>query len=238
MQPYSQAHAPGRTKKTTGIWLALAVALGLHGFIIFLPTSTQMSPVNAIHDQIELQLTRFSPPPPVLQTAVPQAETPSPIPMPQPVSESAKDVFETPTEAVPPMSTSSLHARVLERDFETMSESEKNQMTNAILTRQFITEVSAIDQLFGKPLEQNNSEPQKEFHYPVRQSLITMLDQPLPQVPFAYTPGLVYFAYDPGVKGDIQRFWDKITPEFGWKTDNGTEFKCVWVLVIAACGWK
>jgi len=65
-----------------------------------------------------------------------------------------------------------------------------------------------------------------------------MLEQPLPDMPFAYTPGLVNFDYDPGVKGDLQRFWDVITPEFGWRTNNGTEFKCVWVLVIAACGWK
>jgi hypothetical protein len=78
----------------------------------------------------------------------------------------------------------------------------------------------------------------KEFHYPVRQNMMTMLDQPVPDLPFAYTPDLIYFAYDPGVKGDLQRMWDAITPEFGWRTDNGTEFKCKWILIIAACGWK
>jgi hypothetical protein len=65
-----------------------------------------------------------------------------------------------------------------------------------------------------------------------------MLDQPLPDVPFAYTPDLVYFAYEPGVKGDLQRFWDIITPEFGWRTKYGTEVKCGLLLVIIACGWK
>jgi hypothetical protein len=68
--------------------------------------------------------------------------------------------------------------------------------------------------------------------------MIAMLDQPMQKVPFAYTPGLVKFAYAPGVKGDLQRFWDVITPEFGWRTKNGTEFRCVWVLIIGGCGWK
>ena len=65
-----------------------------------------------------------------------------------------------------------------------------------------------------------------------------MLDQPMPDLPFAYTRGLVKFAYDPGLKGDLQRFWDVITPEFGWRTKNGTEFRCIWVLIIGGCGWK
>jgi len=68
--------------------------------------------------------------------------------------------------------------------------------------------------------------------------MIDMLDQPMPDVPFAYTPGLIYFAYDPGLKGDIQRFWDVITPEFGWRTKYGTEVRCKLILVIVGCGWK
>ena len=65
-----------------------------------------------------------------------------------------------------------------------------------------------------------------------------MLDQPLPDLPFAYTHGLVNFAYEPGVKGDLQRFWDVITPEFGWRTKYGTEVKCILILVVAGCAWK
>ena len=119
-----------------------------------------------------------------------------------------------------------------------MSEPEKRLLTSTILARQFITEESATDQLFGKPLQQPGTELYKEFHYPLRPDLLTMLDKPIPDVPFDYTPGLVYFAYDPGVKGDLQRFWDVITPEFGWRTKYGTEVRCVLVLVLVGCGWK
>jgi len=102
-------------------------------------------------------------------------------------------------------------ARDLEHDLEKMSEQAKRRMTNSILTRQFISEQSEADKLFGKPLVAYSSEPQKAFHYPVRQDMIAMLDQPMPEVPFAYTPRLINFAYDPGLKGDLQPFWDVIT---------------------------
>jgi len=111
-------------------------------------------------------------------------------------------------------------------------------MTNTILARQFITEESVTDQIFGKQSQQKHTELIKEFHYPVRPDMLVMLKRPMQELPFAYTPGLINFAYEPGVKGDLQRFWDVITPEFGWITDNGTEFKCKWLLVIAGCGWK
>ena len=119
-----------------------------------------------------------------------------------------------------------------------MDELERRELTNSILTRQFITEESVTDKLFGKQVLQQPSEFQKEFHYPVRRSMITMLDQPMQELPFAFTPGLIHFAYDPGVKGDLQRFWNVITPEFGWRTKYGTEVRCTWMLVIVGCGWK
>ncbi len=134
--------------------------------------------------------------------------------------------------------TTGLEKRNLQPDLNTMSKIERRQLTNTILARQFFTEESAVDQLFGKPLPQHNTEIQKEFHYPLRQNMISMLDQPMPEVPFGYTPDLVYFAYEPGVKGDLQRFWDVITPEFGWRTKYGTEVKCILLLVIVGCGWK
>lgn len=143
-----------------------------------------------------------------------------------------------PVVAEPPPSSASLITRALQRDLDIMSEPEREQLTNTVLSRQFFTDESAADQLFGKPLPQHNTELRKEFHYPPRQDMIDMLDQHMPEVPFTYTPGLIYFAYDPGLKGDIQRFWDVITPEFGWRTKYGTEVRCKWVLVIVGCGWK
>ena len=127
----------------------------------------------------------------------------------------------------------------IKRDLESMNTEQRTRLTHSILSSQFITEDSATDLLFGKPIADVQKEfTHQEFHFPQRPNLVKILDQPMQELPFDYTPGLVYFAYDPGIKGDLQRFWDVITPEFGWTSKYGTEVKCIWVLVIAACGWK
>jgi hypothetical protein len=234
MQNYTQGRVRTSTGKKTRIWLALAVALGLHAVILFLPITRHIPTTENTRAQIELQLTTFSPPAPAPQVPVQTEEEALPVSAP----ESSTIIVEAQTEIKTSILAASPKARDLEHDPEKMSEPAKRRMTNSILTRQFISEQSEADKLFGRPLVSYNSEPQKAFHYPVRQDMIAMLDQPMPEVPFAYTPGLINFAYDPGVKGDLQRFWDVITPEFGWRTKNGTEFKCIWVLIIGGCGWK
>ena len=232
-----------RTGRKAGIWLALCCALALHAIFLLLPIAEQMPPDDKLLSVIELQLTSFS-----LRSSVPleplaKPEALPPEPEPVLVSEQAVTAAENEIEVSPvvaesaPVKTSPV-ARNLRPDLDSMSELEKKQLKNTILARQFFSEESAADQLFGKPLPQNNTEIRKEFHYPLRPDLIAMLDQPLPEIPFAYIPDLVYFAYDPGVKGDFQRFWDVITPEFGWRTKYGTEVKCIMVLVIIGCGWK
>ena len=232
-----------RTGRKAGIWLALCCALALHVIFLLLPIAGQMPPDDKLLSVIELQLTTFSPRSSALLEPLAKPEALPPEPEPVLVSEQPVTAPENETEVSPvvaesaPVKTSPV-ARNLRPDLDSMSEPEKKQLKNMILARQFFTEKSAADQLFGKPLPQHNTEIRKEFHYPLRPDLIAMLDQPLPEVPFAYTPDLVYFAYDPGVKGDLQRFWDVITPEFGWRTKYGTEVKCIMVLVIIGCGWK
>ena len=108
--------------------------------------------------------------------------------------------------------------------------------TDVILSRQYISEEPVIDRLFGRPLEA--PAPQVDFRIPQRTDMLTMLNRPMQDLPFEYTPGLVHFAYAPGVRGDLQRFWDVITPEFGWRTNNGTEVRCKLLLVVIGCGWK
>jgi len=222
-----------RTEKKTRIWLALAVAIGLHAIILLLPITRHIPTTENTRALIKLRLTTFSPPAVAPQLPVQAAEA-APVSVPEP----PKAIVDAQAEIKPHILAASPQASDLEHDPGKMSEPAKRRMTNAILTRQFISEQSEADKLFGKPLVSYSSEPQKAFHYPLRQDMIAMLDQPMPEVPFAYTPGLINFAYDPGVKGNLQRFWDVITPEFGWRTKNGTEFKCVWVLIIGACGWK
>jgi hypothetical protein len=243
MQSDKQKKVETRTGKKAGIWLAFSFALGLHFILLFVPIASQMPVPENSRAPIELQLTTVSSQPETPLLPVPEPEEPAPEPVPESTPEPPKVVLEEQTEPTqvatePPALTTGLVARNLPPDPDNMSEPEKRQLTNTILARQFFTGESAVDQLFGKPLVQNNTEIQQEFHYPLKQNMMTMLDQPLPDVPFAYTPDLVYFAFEPGVKGDLQRFWDVITPEFGWRTRYGTEVRCVLVLVLIGCGWK
>ncbi|MEJ8567289.1 hypothetical protein [Elongatibacter sediminis] len=76
-----------------------------------------------------------------------------------------------------------------------------------------------------------------DFQFPERQNMYELLDRRLPHLPFDYEPGLVTFSYEPGWRGEIQRAWDFLTPEFGWITKNGTHVECRFVLVVAGCGW-
>ncbi len=250
MQTDGQTPLQKRTGENAGIWLALAFALALHLLFLLVPIIRQMPAVPSPGVTIELQLTSIDPPPvpsepePVTQTEPLSSEAePKPEPLPGPTAEKTAIVQDEPTASEPvanepPPPTTSLVARELQPDLDAMSEPEKRELTNSILSRQYFTEESAVDQLFGKPITQQNTESVNEFQYPSRPNMITMLDKPMPEVPFDYTPGLVYFAYDPGVKGDLQRFWDVITPEFGWRTKYGTEVRCKLLLVIIGCGWK
>jgi hypothetical protein len=238
-----------RTGKKTGIWLATLFAIGLHAVFLLLPIARQMPPLENIRNSIELQLTTLSPPP--SPAPVQQHEFLPPEKEPEPAKQPLADAVSEPLRAEPPKQTEFQpdvtdpaptapvqFARQNKRDLDNMSDLEKVQLMDTILARQYINEESAVDQLFGKLPVQDSTEIRKEFHYPTRPNMIAMLDQPMADVPFAYTPGLINFAYDPGVKGDFQRFWDDITPEFGWRTKYGTEVKCIIVLVIIGCGWK
>lgn len=238
MQERKQLPLKIRTGNRTGIWLALSAAFSIHVIIVFLPLSKQLAVSVSPDALIEVQLTAFSSPPEPQQIEM-EVEPPLPEIKPEPL----ENVAEIKPEPQPPMPQPPVMASVpqtpdLNERPDTLDKLDRKELTNSILSRQFITEESDTNKLFGKQLLQQPSEFQKEFHYPVRQSMITMLDQPMQELPFAYTPGLVHFAYDPGVKGDLQRFWDVITPEFGWRTKYGTEVRCIWAIVIVGCGWK
>jgi hypothetical protein len=219
----------------------------LHAVILLLPAGEETPPFPAPRSRLLVELTTVRMQPPL--TAVPEkaVTTPPPQPVPEPVPEALRKPSEKlvekhaeaePVNLLPDPPVAESAARNLQRNLDNMNDLEKSTLTSTILARQYITEESAADRLFGKPLVQDSSDFQKEFHYPPRPNLIEMLDQPLPDVPFAYTPNLVYFAYEPGIKGDLQRFWDVITPEFGWRTRYGTEVKCALILVIVGCAWK
>lgn len=230
-----------RTGKKSGIWLALFCALALHLLFLFLPLTPRSPGLADQPAAIELQFTRVTKQPeaeaiPVLAEPEPQVVSETGAQAPVNERQSRPEPQPAMPSETPP--ATNFARQEPQRNLDSMSEAETRVLTSTILARQYITEESVTDQLFGKPIEQHSGELQKEFHYPLRPDLLSMLDKPLPDVPFDYTPGLIYFAYDPGVKGDLQRFWDVITPEFGWRTKYGTEVRCVLVLVLIGCGWK
>lgn len=247
MQIAERGKVQNRIANRAGIWLAFSFALGLHLVLLLVPLAYQKPPLQETsQSKLELQLSisqpQVVPPPaPLPEPDKPLPEPDKPLPETVPFEPGQPEVVhEEHTGPLPAMTESPVDhiAKNLPPDLDNMNEPEKTQLTNTILARQFLSEESAANQLFGKPMVRDSSELQRDFHYPVRQDMLTMLDQPLPDLPFAYTPDLVHFAYEPGVKGDLQRFWDSITPEFGWRTRYGTEVRCKLILVIAGCAWK
>jgi len=206
--------------------------------VFLLPVIKQFEPPSGESSQIEIQI-QYESRPAVIEfpdetVAAPSATNQTPVrtveaPPPKP----ARILTKEP----PPVSVLAETQTVPSNDRpENPADTDISQLSRTLLSRQFINEPSVTDEIFGPKVEAAPAEA-KEFHFPLQTNMITMLDKPIPNLPFEYTPDLVHFAYEPGVKGDMQRFWDKITPEFGWRTNYGTEVKCVWVLVIAACGW-
>ena len=228
-----------RTGNKSSMWLAFAVALGLHLLILLAPISRHGPPADNKPALLELQLTTLTP-------ATPAPETPAPPAIEIPQEMTLPDIIPEPIEAVaksipePPRTQEQLPVQPDAPNIEPMPilEQKKRRLSRTILSARLLPEESEADKIFGVQIAPPEQPNYAAFNRPIGQNMISMLDQPMQELPFAYTPGLVHFAYDPGVKGDLQRFWDVITPEFGWRTDNGTEFKCVLVLVIIGCGWK
>lgn len=237
------------TGKQAGIWLSIVLAIALHTLFLFLPIPVNNPESGHKETLLALQLTKRAEPstdptpviaqePPALSKPKPplqqetraesDSQTVSDVPKMLSDSEQAESAPTSPQKFMPYARTS----------FEHMNELEKQSIRSSLLLQQYIREASITEQLFGKPLKTEGSDHIAEFHLPARPDMISMLNKPVPDLPFAYQEGLVHFAYDPGVRGELQRFWDAITPEFGWRTKYGTEVRCIWVLVMGGCAWK
>jgi hypothetical protein len=239
MQENRPSDTHSRTGQKAAIWLAFAVAIGIHTIILLLPLAKQPTVLKETKNRVEVQLVSTIPQATPVQEVIPTPPLPEPITeIPEPRVEQQTVAEAVKTQAQVPVTKPAPVLPGKTSDVAELNDTERSRLAHTILARQFVTEEPVIDQIFGKPVVQDNDGLQMEYHPPVRQSLISMLDNPMPELPFAYQEGLVHFAYDPGVKGDLQRFWDVITPEFGWRTDNGTEVRCILILIIAGCAWK
>lgn len=103
-----------------------------------------------------------------------------------------------------------------------------------VLSSQFDYERSIRQPLFGTA-ERKADAP--DFHFPQRASLETVLNRPSLQLPFEDTRTYLIDHYEDGLMGGIDKFWDRVSVPFGFTTKNNTRVQCVWVLVIAGCGW-
>lgn len=103
-----------------------------------------------------------------------------------------------------------------------------------ILSSQFDYEHSVRRPLFGTA---ETKADETDFHFRERATLETVLNQPSLQLPFEDTRTYLVDHYEDGIMGGIEKFWDRVTVPFGFTTSNNTRVQCVWVLVIAGCGW-
>lgn len=62
------------------------------------------------------------------------------------------------------------------------------------------------------------------------------LQDRMPDLPFG-SSGLQLAFYSSGFRGDLERFGDAVTQEFGFRTRYGTQVKCVLMVVLLVCGW-
>lgn len=240
-----------RTGKRTAIWLSFLLALGLHAVLFLLPRlpDTPRPEVSEVRIELQFSKARSTPEEPLDPVPVSSSETTAPETEPQPEPDQrppletepatqladipmAKELPE-PVAANPEPATPYIRKRL-----EQMDDNEKQRLTSSLLSRQFIEQETVTDQLFGKVITRPETGVVADFQIPIKTSMITMLDKPMPDLPFAYQEGLIHFAYDPGVKGDLQRFWDVITPEVAFRTKYGTEVRCIWILIIGGCAWK
>jgi hypothetical protein len=215
---------------------AFLLTLAAHLFLVFLPDLPDRTPVALDSDMITVRLTNEPgkymavDPLPEERPSPSTAPAPSPNPDPAPAPIQAEIPSEPATTATPGMVVSRPDPEVPQPVNDAL-------LSRSILASQFLPErkVSepAIFTLSGRP----STTLQADFQYPVRKNMYDLMVPTLPDLPFAYTPGFVKFSYEPGFLGEIQRSWDAITPEYEFRTKNGTLVKCKLILIIAGCVW-
>ena len=200
-----------------GFFLALAVVL--HAVFILVPVTKKMVKTIAEQRSVEIRLIASPVARPVERMAqpVPLVDKQQPG---SPVLEELPPVTEPVAVAPPPA------PEIVRRPPAVNSK--------RVLSSQFDYENAVHRPMFGTA-EQNEDVP--DFYYRERKSLDMVLNRPSLQLPFEDTRIYLVDSYEPGVMGGIDKFWDKVSVPFGFTTKNNTRVQCVWVLVIAGCGW-
>ena len=208
-------------------YAALGVALAVHAALMLLPFQKQQAHPAKAAGLLKVHLA-------ALPAKAARAEElhldPKPLAAAQAPPAAIEPMPPAPRAAVPPVASKPEPNRV--------EGPEPERLRHSILASQFLGGRQEDNASFSLAPRQKNPEVQTEFHLPHRASMYEVMMPPLPDLPFAHQPGFVEFSYTaPGFLGELQYFFDVITPEFEFKTKHGTRVKCALILVIAGCAW-
>jgi hypothetical protein len=197
-----------------GAGLFFVLALAVHVALIMVPLTKKMT--TGVQELRSVQIR-------LVTSEMPGQETPPAEQAPE-WRESGVPLLEE----LPPMPE-----KVAPRVRETVQQAPPPN-SKRVLSSQFDYERSIRQPLFGTA-ERKADAP--DFHFRQRATLEMVLNQPSMQLPFKDTRTYVVEHYEDGFMGGIDKFWDRVSVPFGFTTKNNTRVQCVWVLVIAGCGW-
>jgi len=203
------------TYNNLGLRVFFILAIVVHVVFILVPLTQKM--IVTVHERSGVQVRLISPPRFLEQPAVAE-----------PLLE-WREPETSALEELPPAPVIAPQPQVPDVVRQTPSENRTR-----VLSSQFDFENRVDEPLFGSVKQQEDG---PDYHVRQRTSLEMVLNQPSLQLPFEDTRTYLVDSYDDGIMGGIDRFWDTVAVPFGFTTKNNTRVQCVWVLVIAGCGW-
>ena len=221
---YSRARLGGNGR----FYVALGLALAVHAGLFVLPIQKQQARLAKAHGLLSVRLATLSAEDGPGHHFPVESETQPPV---------QSDRSVPPIPAPPSADTEALSAEPKTRPAR-VDAVDTERVKRSILASQFLPAEQKSPEGFSLQAPENATELRPDFYLPHRASMYEVMMPPLPELPFAHEPGFVQFSYTaPGFLGELQYFFDVITPEFEFKTKHGTRVKCALILVIAGCVW-
>jgi hypothetical protein len=200
-----------------GFRVFFALAIIVHVVFILVPVTKRM--VATVSEQRSVQIQLVSPTQIVEVEQPPEPEPP--IKWREPISPTLEELPPAPSAEPPaPVRAIAVQAAI--------------PSGARMLSSQFDYENTRKKSLFGS---EKRTEDSSDYYVRQRTSLEMALNQPSLQLPFEDTRIYLVDSYDAGFMGGMDKFWDTVSVPFGFTTKNNTRVQCVWVLVIAGCGW-
>lgn len=188
-----------------------AAAIVVHLLMLLVPVVRQQEPVPDRSPTVTVRL----------KQAAPEQAEPEPVPIEAPRLEPVEPVELAELPAPEPQPVES-------------SPTETPRITaHRILSD--LQEKQQADPLAAPSWEREAERP--DYYARYQPALEEVLNEPSLQLPFEDTRIYLVDSYDPGFIGGVQKFFDDVTVPFGFTTKHNTRVQCVWLLVVAGCGW-